>query len=91
MSPLLLRMKRLSAAQNPFLGVRRVGRVTHGLTLLGKKCSSNISIITVQKDHVLSLFLPDSPENLDEQIKKVSQQVLERRAYICAHPLDQTS
>ncbi|XP_019573119.1 complex I assembly factor ACAD9, mitochondrial isoform X2 [Rhinolophus sinicus] len=32
-----------------------------------------------------------SPENLDEQIKKVSQQVLERRAYICAHPLDQTS
>ncbi|XP_019488496.1 PREDICTED: acyl-CoA dehydrogenase family member 9, mitochondrial isoform X2 [Hipposideros armiger] len=32
-----------------------------------------------------------SPENLDEQIKKVSQQVLERRAYICAHPLDQIS
>ncbi|XP_045440119.1 complex I assembly factor ACAD9, mitochondrial isoform X4 [Pipistrellus kuhlii] len=32
-----------------------------------------------------------SPENLDEQIKKVSQQVLERRAYICAHPLDRTS
>ncbi|CAK6441490.1 unnamed protein product [Pipistrellus nathusii] len=32
-----------------------------------------------------------SPENLDEQIKKVSQQILERRAYICAHPLDRTS
>lgn len=32
-----------------------------------------------------------SPENLDEQIKKVSQQVLERRAYICSHPLDRTS
>ncbi|XP_070261972.1 complex I assembly factor ACAD9, mitochondrial isoform X2 [Myotis yumanensis] len=32
-----------------------------------------------------------SPENLDEQIKKVSQQVLEKRAYICAHPLDRTS
>uniref|UniRef100_A0A8C3YMZ0 Complex I assembly factor ACAD9, mitochondrial n=1 Tax=Catagonus wagneri TaxID=51154 RepID=A0A8C3YMZ0_9CETA len=32
-----------------------------------------------------------SPENLDEQIKKVSQQVLENRAYICAHPLDRTS
>uniref|UniRef100_A0A8C0NPI6 Complex I assembly factor ACAD9, mitochondrial n=3 Tax=Canis lupus familiaris TaxID=9615 RepID=A0A8C0NPI6_CANLF len=29
-----------------------------------------------------------SPENLDEQIKKVSQQVLEKQAYICAHPLD---
>ncbi|KAM5333350.1 complex I assembly factor ACAD9, mitochondrial isoform 2-T2 [Glossophaga mutica] len=32
-----------------------------------------------------------SPENVDEQIKKVSQQILERRAYICAHPLDRTS
>ncbi|XP_029772037.1 acyl-CoA dehydrogenase family member 9, mitochondrial [Suricata suricatta] len=32
-----------------------------------------------------------SPENLDEQIKKVSQQVLEKRAYICAHPLERTS
>uniref|UniRef100_A0A8C0SKD7 Acyl-CoA dehydrogenase family member 9 n=1 Tax=Canis lupus familiaris TaxID=9615 RepID=A0A8C0SKD7_CANLF len=32
-----------------------------------------------------------SPENLDEQIKKVSQQVLEKQAYICAHPLDRTS
>ncbi|XP_059879120.1 complex I assembly factor ACAD9, mitochondrial isoform X1 [Delphinus delphis] len=32
-----------------------------------------------------------SPENLDELIKKVSQQVLEKRAYVCAHPLDWTS
>ncbi|XP_058423951.1 complex I assembly factor ACAD9, mitochondrial-like [Diceros bicornis minor] len=32
-----------------------------------------------------------APENLDEQIKKVSQQVLEKRAYVCAHPLDRTS
>ncbi|XP_059544324.1 complex I assembly factor ACAD9, mitochondrial isoform X1 [Myotis daubentonii] len=32
-----------------------------------------------------------SPENLDEQIKKVSQHILEKRAYICAHPLDRTS
>ncbi|XP_002917688.1 complex I assembly factor ACAD9, mitochondrial isoform X2 [Ailuropoda melanoleuca] len=31
-----------------------------------------------------------SPENLDEQIKKVSQQVLEKQAYICAHPLERT-
>lgn len=37
-----------------------------------------------------SFFLPDSPENLDEQIKKVSQQVLEKQAYICAHPLERT-
>ncbi|XP_030874015.1 complex I assembly factor ACAD9, mitochondrial isoform X3 [Leptonychotes weddellii] len=32
-----------------------------------------------------------SPENLDEQIKKVSQQILEKQAYVCAHPLDRTS
>ncbi|XP_069875429.1 complex I assembly factor ACAD9, mitochondrial-like isoform X2 [Dipodomys merriami] len=32
-----------------------------------------------------------SPENMDEQIKKVSQQILEKRAYLCAHPLDRTS
>ncbi|XP_075406217.1 complex I assembly factor ACAD9, mitochondrial [Tenrec ecaudatus] len=32
-----------------------------------------------------------SPENLDEQMKKVAQQVLEKRAYICAHPLDRVS
>nr|XP_012806252.2 complex I assembly factor ACAD9, mitochondrial [Jaculus jaculus] len=32
-----------------------------------------------------------APENLDEQIKKVSQQILEKRTYICAHPLDRAS
>ncbi|XP_021488804.1 complex I assembly factor ACAD9, mitochondrial [Meriones unguiculatus] len=32
-----------------------------------------------------------APENLDDQIKKVSQQILEKRAYICAHPLDRAS
>nr|XP_006206830.1 complex I assembly factor ACAD9, mitochondrial [Vicugna pacos] len=32
-----------------------------------------------------------APENLDEHIKKVSQQILEKRAYLCTHPLDRTS
>uniref|UniRef100_A0A2K5QUM1 ACAD9/ACADV-like C-terminal domain-containing protein n=1 Tax=Cebus imitator TaxID=2715852 RepID=A0A2K5QUM1_CEBIM len=31
-----------------------------------------------------------APENLDEQIKKMSRQILEKRTYICAHPLDRT-
>ncbi|XP_044307152.1 complex I assembly factor ACAD9, mitochondrial isoform X1 [Varanus komodoensis] len=31
-----------------------------------------------------------APENMDEHIKKVAKQVLEKRAYICAHPLDRT-
>uniref|UniRef100_A0A8C0QKF9 Complex I assembly factor ACAD9, mitochondrial n=1 Tax=Chelonoidis abingdonii TaxID=106734 RepID=A0A8C0QKF9_CHEAB len=29
-------------------------------------------------------------ENLDDSIKKVAQQVLEKRAYICSHPLERT-
>uniref|UniRef100_A0A8C7E6R5 Complex I assembly factor ACAD9, mitochondrial n=1 Tax=Naja naja TaxID=35670 RepID=A0A8C7E6R5_NAJNA len=32
----------------------------------------------------------DSPENLDENIKKVANQVLEKRTYICSHPLNRT-
>ncbi|KAM9075669.1 complex I assembly factor ACAD9, mitochondrial isoform 3-T11 [Megaptera novaeangliae] len=39
----------------------------------------------------LSQLDKHSPENLDELIKKVSQQVLEKRAYVCAHPLDRPS
>ncbi|XP_062056531.1 complex I assembly factor ACAD9, mitochondrial [Lepus europaeus] len=43
--------------------------------------------------NLLSLSQLDkhAPENLDEQIKKVAQQILEKRAYICAHPLDRVS
>uniref|UniRef100_A0A8C0D6A8 Acyl-CoA dehydrogenase family member 9 n=1 Tax=Balaenoptera musculus TaxID=9771 RepID=A0A8C0D6A8_BALMU len=39
----------------------------------------------------LSQLDKHSPENLDELIKKVSQQVLKKRAYVCAHPLDRPS
>ncbi|OWK02395.1 hypothetical protein Celaphus_00010675, partial [Cervus elaphus hippelaphus] len=39
----------------------------------------------------LSQLDKHSPENLDELLKKVSQQILEKRAYICTHPLDRTS
>lgn len=39
----------------------------------------------------LSQLDKNAPENLDEQIKKVAQQILEKRAYICAHPLDRVS
>uniref|UniRef100_A0A8B9XNG8 Complex I assembly factor ACAD9, mitochondrial n=1 Tax=Bos mutus grunniens TaxID=30521 RepID=A0A8B9XNG8_BOSMU len=39
----------------------------------------------------LSQLDKHSPENLDDMVKKVSQQILEKRAYICTHPLDRTS
>lgn len=31
-----------------------------------------------------------APENMDDSIKKVAKQVLEKRAYICSHPLERT-
>ncbi|XP_048212338.1 complex I assembly factor ACAD9, mitochondrial [Perognathus longimembris pacificus] len=45
----------------------------------------------VQNHFSLSQLDKYAPENMDEQIKKVSQQILEKRAYLCAHPLDRTS
>uniref|UniRef100_A0A673W131 Complex I assembly factor ACAD9, mitochondrial n=1 Tax=Salmo trutta TaxID=8032 RepID=A0A673W131_SALTR len=32
----------------------------------------------------------NSPENQDENIKKIAREVLEKRAYVCSHPLDRT-
>uniref|UniRef100_A0A8D0GYZ7 Complex I assembly factor ACAD9, mitochondrial n=1 Tax=Sphenodon punctatus TaxID=8508 RepID=A0A8D0GYZ7_SPHPU len=31
-----------------------------------------------------------APENMDESIKRVAKQVLEKRAYVCSHPLERT-
>ncbi|XP_015671908.1 acyl-CoA dehydrogenase family member 9, mitochondrial [Protobothrops mucrosquamatus] len=42
---------------------------------------NNYTIVSLQKD---------SPENLDDSIKKVANQVLEKRSYICSHPLNRT-
>ncbi|XP_070793086.1 complex I assembly factor ACAD9, mitochondrial isoform X1 [Pituophis catenifer annectens] len=42
---------------------------------------NSYTIVSLQKD---------SPENLDDSIKKVADQVLEKRTYICSHPLNRT-
>ncbi|XP_070594662.1 complex I assembly factor ACAD9, mitochondrial [Erythrolamprus reginae] len=42
---------------------------------------NNYTIISLQKD---------APENLDDNIKKVANEVLEKRTYICSHPLNRT-
>ncbi|XP_038204241.1 complex I assembly factor ACAD9, mitochondrial [Arvicola amphibius] len=54
---------------------------------------ANMFCVEAYYQNLFSLSQLDkySPENLDEQIKKVSQQILEKQAYICAHPLDRTS
>ncbi|XP_066203510.1 complex I assembly factor ACAD9, mitochondrial [Saccopteryx leptura] len=59
----------------------------HEVLLANTFCTEAYS----QNIFTLSQLDKYSPDNLDEQIKKVSQQVLEKRAYICAHPLDRSS
>uniref|UniRef100_A0A8D2CTR0 Complex I assembly factor ACAD9, mitochondrial n=1 Tax=Sciurus vulgaris TaxID=55149 RepID=A0A8D2CTR0_SCIVU len=44
----------------------------------------------VQNLFSLSQLDKHAPENLDEHVKKVSRQILEKRAYLCAHPLERT-
>ncbi|NXS22049.1 ACAD9 dehydrogenase, partial [Mystacornis crossleyi] len=44
----------------------------------------------VQQNWTFLCFSIDADENLDDSIKKAAKQILEKRAYICSHPLDRT-
>ncbi|EDM01261.1 acyl-Coenzyme A dehydrogenase family, member 9, isoform CRA_a [Rattus norvegicus] len=67
----------------------RIGLKNHDHEIL----LANMFCVEAYFQNLFSLSQLDkyAPENLDEQIKKVSQQILEKRAYICAHPLDRAS
>nr|XP_056717617.1 complex I assembly factor ACAD9, mitochondrial [Euleptes europaea] len=43
-----------------------------------------------QNNYAMAQLEKYAPENLDDSIKKVAKQVLEKRSYICSHPLDRT-
>ncbi|KAM7169961.1 complex I assembly factor ACAD9, mitochondrial isoform 2-T2 [Macrochelys suwanniensis] len=43
-----------------------------------------------KNNYVMAEIEKYAAENLDDSIKKVAQQVLEKRAYICSHPLERT-
>ncbi|XP_072928259.1 complex I assembly factor ACAD9, mitochondrial isoform X2 [Hemitrygon akajei] len=43
-----------------------------------------------QNNYQMAKLQKNSPENLDDSIKKIAQQVLHKRAYTCSHPLDRT-
>lgn len=43
-----------------------------------------------KNNYMLTQLQKHSPENNDANIKKIAQQVLENRAYVCSHPLERT-
>ena len=49
----------------------------------------SVPFCQVETNPTLPVFA-DSPENNDANIKKIAAQILEKRAYVCAHPLDRT-
>uniref|UniRef100_A0A673IKF7 Acyl-CoA dehydrogenase family member 9, mitochondrial-like n=1 Tax=Sinocyclocheilus rhinocerous TaxID=307959 RepID=A0A673IKF7_9TELE len=68
----------------------------YAMTAVLSRTSRSISIGLRNHDHERSLnglgfvFSPDSPENNDANTKKIAQEVLAKRAYVCSHPLDRT-
>ncbi|GCB69626.1 hypothetical protein scyTo_0001092, partial [Scyliorhinus torazame] len=58
----------------------------HEVLLANTFCSG----VYFQNNFLLAQLQKNSSENLDENIKKIAQQVLDKRAYICSHPLDRT-
>ncbi|CAL8337579.1 unnamed protein product [Merluccius merluccius] len=43
-----------------------------------------------KNNYMMAQLQKHAPENNDANIKKIAEQVLEKRAYICSHPLDRT-
>ncbi|KAM4613851.1 complex I assembly factor ACAD9, mitochondrial [Polymixia lowei] len=43
-----------------------------------------------KNNYLMTQLQKHSPENNDANIKKIAQEILEKRAYICSHPLDRT-
>ncbi|XP_026131382.1 acyl-CoA dehydrogenase family member 9, mitochondrial-like [Carassius auratus] len=43
-----------------------------------------------KNNFLLTQLQKNSPENNDANIKKIAQEVLAKRAYVCSHPLDRT-
>uniref|UniRef100_A0AAY4EAU1 Complex I assembly factor ACAD9, mitochondrial n=1 Tax=Denticeps clupeoides TaxID=299321 RepID=A0AAY4EAU1_9TELE len=43
-----------------------------------------------KNNYLMTQLQKNSPENNDANIKKIAMDILEKRAYICSHPLDRT-
>ncbi|CAL8383140.1 unnamed protein product [Boreogadus saida] len=43
-----------------------------------------------KNNYMMTQLQKHAPENNDASIKKIAEQILEKRAYVCAHPLDRT-
>lgn len=58
----------------------------HEILLANTFCSETY----FQNNYLLMKLQKNSPENLDDNIKKIAHEVLDKREYICSHPLDRT-
>ncbi|XP_032893102.1 complex I assembly factor ACAD9, mitochondrial isoform X1 [Amblyraja radiata] len=58
----------------------------HEILLANTFCSETY----FQNNYLLMKLQKNSPENLDDNIKKIAKEVLDKREYICSHPLDRT-
>uniref|UniRef100_A0A4W3IW16 Acyl-CoA dehydrogenase family, member 9 n=1 Tax=Callorhinchus milii TaxID=7868 RepID=A0A4W3IW16_CALMI len=77
------------------LALKRVADVIiniYAMTAVISRASRSISIgLRTEANGGSSFsFMLDAAENTDDAIKKIAQQVLENRAYICSHPLERT-
>ncbi|KAJ8258509.1 hypothetical protein COCON_G00175210 [Conger conger] len=43
-----------------------------------------------KNNYLMTQLQKNSPENIDDNIKKIAKAVLSQRAYICSHPLERT-
>ncbi|XP_048877503.1 complex I assembly factor ACAD9, mitochondrial [Brienomyrus brachyistius] len=43
-----------------------------------------------KNNYLMAQLQKNAPENYDDSIKKIAKEVLEKRAYICSHPLERT-
>uniref|UniRef100_A0A673GNQ8 Acyl-CoA dehydrogenase family member 9, mitochondrial-like n=1 Tax=Sinocyclocheilus rhinocerous TaxID=307959 RepID=A0A673GNQ8_9TELE len=63
----------------------------YAMTAVLSRTSRSISIGLPFSERIgTCVFSPDSPEDNDANIKKIAQEVLAKRAYVCSHPLDRT-
>ncbi|XP_069500065.1 complex I assembly factor ACAD9, mitochondrial isoform X3 [Ambystoma mexicanum] len=58
----------------------------HEVLLANMFCSETF----FKNNYLMVQLQKNSPENTDDSVRKIAKQILEKRAYVCSHPLDRT-